>query len=384
MEPGAKDQPARIPAGPVELRPHRADDIDGVFDQCSDPTFQRWTTVPLPYTRAHAEEFVRHRVPLGWQQGDYLAFAIADAATGEYLGTVDLTLTGTGGAEVGYGLRPSARGKGAMTAAVRAVVEWAFAAQGLALGILHWRSHVGNWPSRRVAWRTGFRLEGAIRGMCVSRGRRYDGWIASLRPQDPREPAAPWYDVPVLRSPTCVLRPFRLGDANAVVEGCTDPVTQYWLGGLPTPYTKTDALGYIQSRDEEQASGRGIYWAVADPVTDQCIGSFGLMDIDRATELGEIGYWVHPDARGHGVATTATRLIVRYAAVPSEDGGLGLRRLTLRAAVSNHASQRVAEKVGFARTGVQRAAERVGNGTFEDLAGYDLLTADVRDNGSAG
>ncbi len=286
MEPGAKDQPARIPAGPVELRPHRADDIDGVFDQCSDPTFQRWTTVPLPYTRAHAEEFVRHRVPLGWQQGDYLAFAIADAATGEYLGTVDLTLTGTGGAEVGYGLRPSARGKGAMTAAVRAVVEWAFAAQGLALGILHWRSHVGNWPSRRVAWRTGFRLEGAIRGMCVSRGRRYDGWIASLRPQDPREPAAPWYDVPVLRSPTCVLRPFRLGDADAVVEGCTDPVTQYWLGGLPTPYTKTDALGYIQSRDEEQASGRGIYWAVADPVTDQCIGSFGLMDIDRATEFG--------------------------------------------------------------------------------------------------
>lgn len=377
-------EPVRLPAGPVVLRPHREDDIDGVLDQCTDPASQRWTTIPLPYTREHAAAFVLDRVRNGWRDGDYLAFAIADAATDEYLGTINLLVTGVGGGELGFGLRPSARGKGAVTAAVRALADWAFASEGLALGILHWRSHVGNWASRRVAWRTGFRLEGAIRGMSISRGRRYDGWIGSLRPQDPREPSAPWFEVPELRGERCVLRAFRLTDVDPVVEGCSDPVTQYWLGGLPTPYTKTEALGYIQSREEEHASGRGIYWAAADPATDRCIGSFGLMDVDRATGSGEIGYWIHPSARGRGVATEATRLIVRHAAIPAEDGGLGLRRLTLRAAAGNTASQRVAERVGFARTGLQRAAERVGSGTFEDLVGYDLLTADVMADGAAG
>jgi RimJ/RimL family protein N-acetyltransferase len=313
----------------------------------------------------------------GWEREDYLAFAIADAASDEFLGTIDVCPAGAGAGEIGFGLRAAARGRGAMTMAIRALAGWTFAADGLGLDVLHWRAQVGNWASRKVAWRTGFRIEGAVRGLLLSRGRRYDGWIGSLRARDRREATTPWYDVPTLRADRCVLRRFEPSDVDAVVEGCADPVTQYWLGNLPTPYTKTDALGYIQSREEEHASGRGIYWAVADPDTNRCIGSFGLMDIDRSTGSGEIGYWVHPRARGQGVATQATRLIVRHAAIAVEDGGLGLRRLTLRAAAANVASQRVAERAGFARTGRQRAAERVGGGVFEDLIGFDLLTDDV-------
>lgn len=367
----------RLPAGPVVLRRHRDADIDGVLDQCDDPASQRWTTIPIPYRREHAEKYVRERIPSGWSRGDYLALAIADASTDEYLGTINLRVDGTGAGGIGFGLRASARGKGAMTAAVRAACGWAFASDGLGLGVIHWQSHVGNWPSRKVAWRTGFRLEGAIRGFCVSRGKRYDGWIGSLRAQDPREPAAPWYDVPVLRSDACVLRPFRTSDVDAVVEGCADPVTQRWLGGLPTPYTAGDALGYIQSREEEHASGRGIYWALGDPVSDECIGSFGLMGVERTTGTAEIGYWVHPKARGRGVATAATRLVVRHAAIATEDGGIGLRRLTLRAAVTNAASAKVAERAGFVASGRARAAERLGDGTYEDLIAFDLLTSEL-------
>jgi RimJ/RimL family protein N-acetyltransferase len=64
-----------------------------------------------------------------------------------------------------------------------------------------------------------------------------------------------------------------------------------------------------------------------------------------------VGYWVGADARGRGVATTATRLAGNWAfeAVPE------LARLQLRAAVENVASNRVAEKAGFTREGVLRA-----------------------------
>jgi RimJ/RimL family protein N-acetyltransferase len=375
-------EPVRISAGTVNLRPHRDDDIDNIVDQCTDIASQRWTTIPVPYTRAHALEYVRERVRPGWERSDYLAFAIADAASDEFLGTIDLTPSGAGAAEIGFGLRAAARGRGAMTAAVRAVAGWAFGADGLGLDVLHWRAPVGNWASRKVAWRTGFRIEGAVRGLLLARGRRYDGWIGSLRAKDRREATTPWYDVPVLRGERCSMRRFQPSDVDAVVEGCADPVTQHWLGGLPTPYTRTEATGYIQSRDEEHASGRGIYWAIADPDSGDCIGSFGLMDIDPSIGSAEIGYWVHPKARGRGVATEATRLVVRHAAIPVDDGGLGLRRLTLRAAATNIASQRVAEQAGFARTGRQRAAERVGGGLFEDLVGFDLLTTDVATNGA--
>lgn len=369
--------PVRLPAGRVVLRAHRDEDINGVLDQSNDPVSQTFTTVPVPYHRAHAAQFVREISPDGWRHGTYLALAIADAETDEYYGTVDFTPDGSRGAEVGFGLRAAARGRGVMTAALRAAVDWAFATDGLALDVLHWRAHVGNWPSRRVAWRCGFRVEGTVRGLCAARGQRYDGWIGSLRSGDPRRPNTPWYDVPTLRGQRCVLRRFRESDTAAVVAACSDPVTQHWLAGLPRPYTHSAGLGYIQSREEEHASGRGVYWAAADPVTDECIGSFGLMDIDVITATAEIGYWTHPAARGRGVASEATRLVARHAVITIDDGGLGLHHLTLRAAAGNVASQRVAERAGFRRVGVWRSAERLGDDTYDDLVGFDLLASDV-------
>jgi RimJ/RimL family protein N-acetyltransferase len=97
------------------------------------------------------------------------------------------------------------------------------------------------------------------------------------------------------------------------------------------------------------------------------------MSMDELPGGAEVGYWMHPSARGTGIATDAVRLLVRHATIDRLDGGLGLRRLTLRTAAGNLASQRVAAKAGFERTGVERAAERLGDGTFDDLVGWDQL-----------
>ncbi|MGH3425674.1 MAG: GNAT family N-acetyltransferase, partial [Nocardioidaceae bacterium] len=81
--------------------------------------------------------------------------------------------------------------------------------------------------------------------------------------------------------------------------------------------------------------------------------------------------------RGRGMATEAVTMLVRHAMIPTEDGGLGLRRLVLGAATANGASRRVAQKAGFRQTGTARAAERLGDGSFVDLARYDLLAGEV-------
>ena len=79
---------------------------------------------------------------------------------------------------------------------------------------------------------------------------------------------------------------------------------------------------------------------------------------------------MHPDARGQGVMTEALQLLVPHTFDPD---GLDRRRLSLYAADGNAASNKVAEASGFARYGTQPRAERLGDGTYVNLHGYELL-----------
>lgn len=373
-------EPVELTDGSVRLRRHRDSDVDGIVEQCRDPESQRWTTIPVPYERRHAEEFLG-QVGEGWRSDRFLlflAFAIADPATDEFLGTIDVRPDGAGAADVGFGLHPSARGRGVMTAALRLVADWALDPAYLGVEVLRWRAFVGNWTSRRTAWRAGFTMEGTVRGGTVQRGVRRDDWVASLRAGEPRQPVGRWLRAEVLKGEQVTLRPFRESDALACAEACNDPVSRAWLPELPDPYTEESALGYIRSREEEHAAGRGVYWCAAD-ADDECVGSFGLMDIVPHRGTAEIGYWVHPRMRGRGAATEAVRLVCAYAFAPEAAGGLGLHRVDLRAAVGNVGSQRVAERAGFSRAGRQREAQRARDGSYLDFVTYDLVAGDLGD-----
>ncbi len=177
-----------LPAPPVlrdgddlALRAHRPEDVDGIVEQCRDPLSVAMTTVPTPYGRADAEGFVA-AVADDWRRGRTASFAIE--LDGRFAGTVDLRLREAGWAEVGYGLHPAARGRGAMTRALLLVLGWGFAELGL--DGVHWEARVGNEASWRVARTCGFRREGQVRGLLVHRGERLDGWIGSLLAGDPR------------------------------------------------------------------------------------------------------------------------------------------------------------------------------------------------------
>lgn len=178
---GAVDQVPELSDGAVVLRAHRGDDAAEVLAQCQDPEMQRFTTVPVPYTAADAEQFLAGAAQ-GWRNGSVAAFAVE--VDGRFAGTVDLRLQEGDWAEIGYGLAPWARGRGVVTRAVRLLLTWGFEVRGLA-GV-EWRAHLGNEASRRVAEKCGFRVEGTVRGLCVARGRRVDAWIGTLLAGDPR------------------------------------------------------------------------------------------------------------------------------------------------------------------------------------------------------
>ena len=161
------------------LRQPLPGDVDDIIAQCRDPDFQRWTRVPVPYHESDARDFLK-RVAEGWRANAAM-FAIAYEE--RFAGSVDLRFDGIGGAEVGFGLAPWARGKGVMTRALRLILAWGFGLPGIE--VVYWRAQVGNWASRRVAGRCGFRMEGTVRGLLEQRGERRDAWIGSLRRGEP-------------------------------------------------------------------------------------------------------------------------------------------------------------------------------------------------------
>ena len=181
--------------GVVTLRAHEPDDADPIMEQCNDPDSRRFTPVPRPYGWAEAQDFL-DQASSGWREmsptsNRFWAISVP-GPDGElaFAGSIDYTASGMGTAEVGYGLHPAFRGHGFSARALMLVLDHAFAD---GIEVMHWRAVVGNWASRKTAWRCGFRVEGTVRGLCPQPdGPPQDGWIGSLRRGDARQPCEPW------------------------------------------------------------------------------------------------------------------------------------------------------------------------------------------------
>jgi RimJ/RimL family protein N-acetyltransferase len=364
--------------GVVRLALPQHDEVGTIARLCSDPQVQRWTRVPSPYRPEDAEWFLEHVVAAGWASGLEPTWAVRDPSDGHLAGMIGLRRPTPGAAEIGYWMGAADRGRGWTTRALHLVATFAF--DSLGLDHLVWAAQVGNWSSRRVAWRVGFRVEGTLRRWMDQRGAWFDSWLGTLLREDPRTPPSVWLTPVALAGALpdgtpLRLRRFTRDDAAAVAEACSDPVTRHWLGELPSPYTTDIALEYIESREDEHAKARGVHWAATLGDGGPAIGAFSLIGPGRSMLVGgrlgggtaEIGYWVHPRARRRGVATTAVDLVVGHALAPLGAGGLGLRFVTLAHAVGNEASATVARRTGFVEWGRRPAAERLGDGSYADL-----------------
>ncbi|MEU6093209.1 GNAT family N-acetyltransferase [Streptomyces sp. NPDC047079] len=176
------------------LRTVGPQDTDAVFAAAQDPDIQRWTTIPSPYLREHAEVFVGRMAPDGWADGSMFTFGVF-LLSGELVSMLSLTMRSLGVAEVGFWTAKEHRGNGYITEATLAAARWAFT--DLSIDRVEWRAEVGNAGSRAVAERAGFLIEGTLRAAINNKGVRRDCWVGSLLPSDVGLPSA----VPYLPSP---------------------------------------------------------------------------------------------------------------------------------------------------------------------------------------
>lgn len=142
-----------------------------------------------------------------------------------------------------------------------------------------------------------------------------------------------------------------------------------WLGWVWSGFDEQAAQDRMARQVEEMQAERAAYRLITSNA--RIIGECALTGIDsRILKTAEISYWLAEDATGKGLATEAVGLLLQHAF-----DGLNLERIELRAATTNTASIRLAERLGFVREGVARSAFVV-RGERQDLVVYSLLAGE--------
>lgn len=110
-----------------------------------------------------------------------------------------------------------------------------------------------------------------------------------------------------------------------------------WIDDEPMARADREALivGWEEGR---QAGGDAVYGIFEG---DDLIGGTGYHVRIGAGAL-ELGYWVHVDHTGEGVATEASRILTDHAFTMDD-----IERVVIAHAAANRASRRVPEKLGF-------------------------------------
>ena len=103
---------------------------------------------------------------------------------------------------------------------------------------------------------------------------------------------------------------------------------------------------------------------------NQLVGLIGLKDTDLDNQKTEIGYWLSQNYQHLGIVTESAAALINY--IFDE---LNLNRIQLKGATGNFKSQRVAERLGFIREGIERDGELHERG-FVDLVVFGLLQKD--------
>ena len=152
--------PVELDGQGVRLRAFRADDVPRIVEGCSDERTRYWLiSLPRPYENSHAIAYLEAVQELA-ATGSGVVWCVADPVDGRCLGSI--SLEGLGGyakrAEIGYWAHPQARGRGALTEAVRLVT--AYAESSGRIDSIMIRCALGNRASRHVAEAAGFRQVG--------------------------------------------------------------------------------------------------------------------------------------------------------------------------------------------------------------------------------
>lgn len=154
------------------------------------------------------------------------------------------------------------------------------------------------------------------------------------------------------------LRPLQSSDAEWIYHACQDTEVQRWTQ-IPRPYTREHAKSFVADQNGERLPN-----AVINSRTGEPAGVAGIHDIKDG--IATVGYWIAPQARRAGAASTSLKIL------PSIAKRLGDAQ-TMRTVIAeiNVASRATAERAGFKIA--RKSAEQCPDGANQTTAlDYEL------------
>lgn len=145
------------------------------------------------------------------------------------------------------------------------------------------------------------------------------------------------------------IRPYCLEDSSPLLEAALESVHEVspWLEwchhGLTLDAVRSWVQGQIEARQAETE-----FEFVIEGCHGEYLGGVGLNSIMPGQFVANLSYWVRTSAARRGIAVEAVRLLADWAFTHTK-----LNRLEIVVALGNYASERVAEKAGAIREGIQ-------------------------------
>ena len=123
-------------------------------------------------------------------------------------------------------------------------------------------------------------------------------------------------------------------------------VSRYMASRMPYPYTKEDAIWWVETGNKEQ----GLNYAI--DLGGKCVGVVGVRFGEFELQYSaEIGYWIAEDHWGKGIGTEAVSKMTDYVFTEIKTVRLSAPVYSL-----NLASMRVLEKCGYTLEAVHQKA----------------------------
>jgi RimJ/RimL family protein N-acetyltransferase len=149
-----------------------------------------------------------------------------------------------------------------------------------------------------------------------------------------------------------VLRDWRDEDAPALAPVCGE-----WnvcaFTSVPWEWSEGEALAWIDRQRRKRAAGTVLALAIQVGDDERALGNVNLVGFDEDRREAKVGYWLAPEARGRGLATAATALLIDWGL-----RNLGIERVEFAILPENVASQRVAERVGAVPLGIREKSHQ--------------------------
>ena len=140
---------------------------------------------------------------------------------------------------------------------------------------------------------------------------------------------------------------------------------------FPPFQTIKETQAYLQKLMERSKSPLAQYWFVRAKEYDKVIGSFGIHNLEVSRGSVEIGYGISPYYWGNGYFNEAAKLVIEHIF-----NDLDLHRVVARTSISNKASIRGLDKLGFLTEGVMRDYYRGTDGQWFDAVLMAKLNGD--------